>query len=256
MKDVIHSAWQAEGITPFHTEHIMPNGTVEVIFNFSDSPSVQVQIGDRKNHLPNCFINGFNTEPIQIQLPRKQAFFGVRLHPLAIKKIFKIPAREFSNSTVDLTLLDPEFNSLWHQLGEQNSFDERISSFYNWVERKLPEWQPQEKLMNHFLCDVNQHDLSVTALAGSLYYSPRYLSRKFFEATGMNTEEILLYKKYLHAVHLIHHTDLSLTAIAYQSDFSDQAHFIRSFKAYTKMTPGDYKRSKSHLKGHIYENVR
>ena len=100
------------------------------------------------------------------------------------------------------------------------------------------------------------HGLSVKELAQSLCYSPRQLSRKMAEATGMNTEEILLYKKYLHAVHLMHHTDWSLTQIAYQSNFSDQSHFIKSFKTYTKMTPGEYRAGKSYVKGHIFENVR
>ena len=76
------------------------------------------------------------------------------------------------------------------------------------------------------------------------------------EATGMNTEEVLLYKKYLHAVHLIHYTDLSLTKIAYQSNFSDQSHFIKSFRNYTNMTPGEYKGSKSIVQGHVYHDVR
>ena len=77
-----------------------------------------------------------------------------------------------------------------------------------------------------------------------------------FEATGMNTEEMLLYKKYLHAVHLIHNTQLSLTAIAYRSQFSDQSHLVKTFKAYARMTPGDYRRNKAFVKGHIYGNVR
>ena len=72
----------------------------------------------------------------------------------------------------------------------------------------------------------------------------------------MNTEEILLYKKYLHAVHLMHHTNLLLTKIAYQSHFSDQSHFIKSFKAYAQLTPGEYSRNKGNVKGHIFENVR
>lgn len=72
----------------------------------------------------------------------------------------------------------------------------------------------------------------------------------------MNTEEMLLYKKYLHAVHLMHRGDLSLTEIAYESYFSDQSHFIKSFKAYTGMTPGAYKRTKSAVPGHIFEDVR
>lgn len=234
----------------------MPKGIVEVIFNFSDGSPIVAKVGDKPFHLSNCFINSFNTAPVQLQLPEQQRFFGVQLQPLAVKKIFGVPACEFSDKVVDLTLLDSSFHSLWHQLAEQNTFDGRVAVFSNWIERKLPGWQPQEKMINDFLSGIDQHELSVKELANSLCYSSRQLSRKMMEATGMNTEEILLYKKYLHAVHLIHHTDLSLTKIAYQSHFSDQSHFIKSFKTYTNMTPGEYKRTKGYMKGHIYENVR
>jgi AraC-like DNA-binding protein len=257
LKNVVQSIWQVEGFTRFHNEHIIPKGIIEVIFNFSDGSPILAHVGDKQYHLSNCFINGFNTVPVQVQLPEQQMYFGVQLQPLAVKKILGIHACEFSDVVVDLPLLDSTFHSLWHQLADQNSFENRVSVLSGWMERKLPEWQPQETMINNFLSGIEQHNLSVTELAHSLCYSPRQLSRKMAEATGMNTEEILLYKKYLHAVHLIHHTDdLSLTKIAYQSHFSDQSHFIKSFKAYTRMTPGAYKASKSYVKGHVYENVR
>ena len=243
-------------MSSFQNEHILPKGIVELIFNFSDGSPIAAQVGTKQYHLTRCFINGFNTEPVQIQLPEQQKFFGVQLQPLAVKKVFGAPASEFSNMVVDLTLLDSGFHSLWHKLAEQHSFEDRVAAFSNWMEKKLPELHPREKTVNNFLLTVDQHNLSVTELAKSLCYSTRQLSRKMTEATGMNTEEILLYKKYLHAVHLIHHTDLSLTKIAYQSNFSDQSHFIRSFKTYTNLTPGEYRASKSYVKGHIYENVR
>lgn len=248
--------WQVDGLTSFHKEHIIPKGIVEVIFNFSDGAPITGQVSNKQFHLSTCFINGFNTSPVQLQLPEQQKFFGVQLQPLAIKKIFGIPAGEFTDTVIDLELINANFSSLWHQLAEQINFDKRVAVFSNWIENRLPAWQPQEKLVNDFLYGVSQHDLSVKELANVLCYSPRQLSRKMNEATGMNTEEILLYKKYLHAVHLIHHTDLSLTQIAYQSSFSDQSHFIKSFKGYSSMTPGEYKRSKGFVKGHIYENVR
>jgi AraC-like DNA-binding protein len=255
-KNAIRSIWQTVGFTPFHNEHILPKGIVEIIFNFSDGSPMRAQMGDRKFHLSSCFINGFNRMPVQLQLPERQMFLGIQLQPLAVKKLLGTPAGEFSDTIVDLELLDTTFYSLWHQLSDQTQFDNRISVLSGWMEKKLPDWQPQEKMINHFLSGIDQHDVSVTELARSLCYSPRQLSRKMAEATGMNTEEILLYKKYLHAVDLIHHTDLSLTQIAYQSHFSDQSHFIKSFKTYSGMTPGVYKASKSFMKGHIYENVR
>lgn len=188
-----------------------------------------------------------------MQLPKKHVFFGIVFHPQAIKRIFKIPASAFSDSTVDLAMIAPSFNSLWHQLAEQTDFNSRVNVFLGWVKRNAIEWQPQEQMVNDFLFKHDQSDLSVSRLANSLCYSPRHLSRKLFDATGMNTEELLLYKKYLHALQLLHNTDLSLTAIAYQSRFSDQSHFIRSFKTYTTMTPGAYKRRKGYVMGHIFE---
>ena len=256
LKDVIRSIWQVQGFTSFHKEHIMPKGVIEIIFDFSDSSPIHADLDGKQYNLSNCFINGFNRTPVQLQLPEQQKFFGVQLQPLAIKKIFGIPACEFTNMVVDLKLIETSFHSLWHQMAERNTFEERIAVFSGWIERKLPDWQPQEKMINDFLSGLNRHDLSVKELAHSVCYSPRQLSRKIAEATGMNTEEMLLYKKYLHAVHLIHHTDLSLTKIAYQGSFSDQSHFIKSFRTYTNMTPGEYKANKGYVKGHIYENVR
>jgi AraC-like DNA-binding protein len=194
--------------------------------------------------------------PVNIQLPERQEYFGILLQPLAIKKIFKTPGCEFSNTIVDLTLLDSGFNNLWQQLADQSDFTRRVSVFLNWIGKYSFDATPQEKLINQFLYAINQHDLSVTELAASLCYSPRQLGRKLLDATGMNTEETLLYKKYLHAVDLIHYSDQSLTEIAYQSHFSDQSHLIKSFKAYANMTPGEYRRNKGPVRGHIYGNVR
>lgn len=229
---------------------------VEVIFNFSESQPIPAELSGKQYSLGNCFINGYNTVPARLELPQQQEFFGVRIQPLAVKKLFGVASGDFTNVVVDLTLVDSGTSSLWHQLAELTVFEKRVSVFSNWIQKKLPVWQPQEEMVNHFLSGVDQHDLSVKELAYTLCYSPRHLSRKMIEATGLNTEEFLLYKKYLHAVHLIHHTDLSLTKIAYQSNFSDQSHFIRSFRNYSQLTPGEYKKTKGFVKGHIFENVR
>lgn len=256
MSHAIDAIWQIERFTPCHKELIIPKGVVEIIFNLNDQFPVFSQIGSRQYSVADCFINGFNTVPIQLQPPGQQVFFGVQLKPSAVKEIFGIPASEFSNTLIDVTLIAPGFRSLWHRLAEQNSFDARVSVFLSWIEKRFPDTQPRLRRMDDFLVGSHQHDLSVTALSSALCYSPRHLSRKMIEATGMNTEEMLLYKKYLHAVHLMHHTGLTLTEIAHDSHFSDQSHFIKSFKAYTGMTPGEYKRLKSEVKGHIFEYVR
>jgi len=254
--NTLQELWQVDHITGFSKEYIIPKGIVEIIFNFSEGEPIAVQQNNKEYRLPHCFINGFNKTPIQLQLPQKQVFFGAIFQPLGIKKLFGSPAAEFSDTSTDVTLINNGFHSLWHQLAEQNDFGSRVAILQHWVMKNWVEWQPQERLINDYLYAQNRHHESVGQLAGSLCYSPRHLGRKILEATGMNTEELILYKKYLHAVELMHHTDLQLTAIAYQCHFSDQAHFIKSFKSFTGMTPGAYRRNKSTVKGHLYENVR
>jgi len=254
-KQAIHSIWQVDGYPAFHTERIIPKGIIEIIFNFSNS-AVAAQVGDKKYNLPLCFINGFNTMPIELQLPQKQVFFGVMFQPSAVKRIFKTPACEFSDTTVDLALIDPFFHSLWQQLAGQDDFEKRVAVFLSWLTKNTIDCEPREELINTFLYDKTQYDLSVKMLADSLCYSSRQLARKLLEATGMNTEEVLLYKKYLHSVELMHRSGLSLTEIAYQSHFSDQSHFIKTFRSYTHITPGEYKHGMSYVKGHLFENVR
>src|SRR5581483_2572866 len=97
VKTMVHSFWQTERETNFSVETIIPKGVVEIIFNFTQHEKIEAEIAGKNYSLNRCFINGFNTYPIDVHLPRIQSFFGVRFHPVAIRKIFGVPAGEFSN---------------------------------------------------------------------------------------------------------------------------------------------------------------
>lgn len=257
LQHAIRNIWQLDAMSSFRKEIIIPKGTIEIIFNFNERENVEATFdGQQHSSVNRCFINGFNSCPILLNLPERHLFFGIQFQPWAIKNLLKIPPYEFANCMIDLTLLDKFFNSLWHQLADQTEFNERVKIVTEWINRQVISNHPQEKLLNLFLCDTNSAVVTVPQLATNLCYSPRHLSRKLYELTKMNTEEVLLYKKFLHAVQLIHTSDLSLTAIAHQSNFTDQSHFIKSFKLLAKMTPGEYRQNKSFLQGHLYENVR
>jgi AraC-like DNA-binding protein len=256
LSNTVFSFWQTKRETGFQTEIIIPKGIVEIIFNLSDHNNINAQFGNRQYQLPLCFINGINTHPVQLRLPQHQFFFGIRFHPTAIKTIFKIPAGEFANHSADLTLIDPSVLSLWHQLMEQPTFNDKILLVTKWLSSKVKESTYQETMLNHFLNDTRRDIPSVMELSKIICYSPRQLSRKLNELSGLNTEEILLYKKYMRSLDLMQHTNLSLTEIAYSCRFADQSHFIKTFKSLAAMTPGDYRKSKGTIPGHIYKDVR
>lgn len=256
LKKVVPLIWQTEGRTTCKKETIIPLGLTEIIFNFSGESNIPAEIGNERQPISRCVINGFNTANVLLQLPENQAFFGIRFHPSGIKNILGVPAGEFANQAIELTLIDKSFNSLWHLLAAQNSFYRRVSLLCNWITQHYFNIDPRDNLLNNFLGSPNQPTFTVSELSHLVNYSPRHLSRKMYGLTGMNTEEILCYKKYLHSVNLIHNTNRPLTEIAYDCRFSDQSHFIKTFKLFTCITPGEYRKSKTGLPGHILSNVR
>lgn len=256
LQTVMQVLWQADGFPENQQETIIPKGVVEIIFDFGETRAIQVQFSDQLHRLPRVFINGFNSAPIQLQHPPGHVFLGVQFHSTVIKSLFGVPAQEFANRAIDMTLIDTIFHTLWHRMAEQVSFKQRVAIMVNWLESKSVKVQAQEKMLQHFLGKPAQVEQSVASLAKSLCYSARHLSRKIHALTDMNTEELLCYKKYLYSIQLMHATELSLTEIAHECNFVDQSHFIKTFKTFAHLTPGEYRQRKSQIPGHFYQDVR
>ncbi len=255
IKDTVCTFWQVHRHNnPSLNETIIPKGVVEIIFIF-DTRIISAELNEQPLYIPRCFIQGFHTFPVQLHLTGSQTFFGVVLHPTAIKHILHYHPVEFTNRIIDLALIDISFYSLWHCLGEQSNFNDRITVFTEWLLNRLPQLTEREKLFNNFLNTHSHIHLSVSDIANRFCYSSKQLSRKLYELTGLNTEQTILYKKYLQAVHLMHYSELSLTEIAYSCQFSDQSHFIKTFKSLSQLTPKEYRLKKSNITGHIFENV-
>jgi AraC-like DNA-binding protein len=259
----VRAIFQTHGFPQFKNETILPKGNTEIIFDLSDTNSIQASMGEGLlSRLPRCFIISYGRVPVYIQLPKQQTYFGLVLDPVAIYGLLGAPAGEFANQPIDLTLVDKSFYELWEQLAEQQEFSVRVALITQWVKMKTKPLHAQDLKLNNFLCNPLSTPTTVTDVADRLCYSPRHLSRKLKSITGLNTEEVLLYKKYLRSVHLIHNSALPLTTIGHESHFTDQSHFIKAFKLFANMTPGEYgSLSRKHSggaaqPGHIFHNVR
>lgn len=255
IRDMVCSFWQlSRNNFPSVEETIVPKGIVEMIFNL-ETPKLYVQLDSQSLTIPRCFIQGFHTHPIQLSLTGKQLFFGVVLKPASVKYLFNLFPVLLANSVIDLTLVDSSFYSLWQRIVEQKNFNNRITVFSDWLTKKYPQLNDRENAFNNFLTSTGHTNSSVSELAKEFCYSTRQLSRKLYELTGMNIEQVLLYKKYLQSLYLIHHSKLSLTEIAYTCQFADQSHFTKTFRSLCLCTPKEYRQKKSDVVGHIFKDV-
>lgn len=249
-QDVI-SFWQFEGNPSHRQQTILPQGVSEIIFSFSDTVKYRYFSKELSGTTPRCFVNGMTTAPIGLTLPVHQVFFGVVLYPHALRKLLSVPPGEFLDSLTDITLVEKDFSEAWHRLAEAETFEKRVNSFRCWIENRTAGTYRQEMVLSSFLSN-GVPATTVTDLSQRLCYSVRQLHRKSHEFFGMPTEALIHYKRYLCSLRLLHQEDQSLTDVAYQSGFYDQSHFIRGFREFTGMTPGEYRKQKSQMTAHLF----
>ena len=233
-------------------EVILPQGIVEIVFNFAADISGIIPKSPNIFQAPRCFIQGIHIHSVHANYIGQQHLFGIRLHPFHIQSFLGILPSELNNSAIDLTLIKPGFEQLWYQLLELHTFDERVRL----LERKMPQLSTpihdrSKHLSDLFLAGKAENFQTVDALAQQVCYSSRQLNRITHKLFGLSAEELTLYKKFVESVKLIHLRNTSLTDIAYSAGFYDQAHFSRVFKSYTGMLPKEYKNNKSELPFHI-----
>lgn len=92
--------------------------------------------------------------------------------------------------------------------------------------------------LNEHYCDK---DLSLTFLADKFAVTPSYLSRFFKNRIGYNFVDYLHTLRLKKAKQLLLYSDYSIAEIADKVGYTDSHSFIRSFKKYENITPGQFK---------------
>jgi AraC-like DNA-binding protein len=254
-KTFLNCIWR---ITDFDSnkrkEIILPKGTVEIIFNFSDNISYFNPSSQVKKKLPLVFMNGINLKPFELYKTGRQAFLGIQLNGIGLRLLFNISAHEAKNNIYDGKNVCVHLHSLAEQLYAEQSFSQQVAMILTWIRKKMPLSNHQFPIQRvQKLLHLNfAHDLTVKKMSHEICLSDRQLRRFSHEWLGMNTEAFMLYQKYLRCLHSLHHANQTLTTIGLEAGYYDQSHFIREFKSFTNLTPKQYKEANTGLPGHIF----
>jgi len=251
----INSIWRlSENEIHKRREIILPKGTVEIIFNFSDkinyfNPSLQVS-----KTLPQVFVNGINFKPFELIKTGRQEFLGIQLNSIGLRLLFNISAKELNNSVFDGKEVCSLLDNLASELYYPQTFNQQVQIILAWIKSKIPKYNFQYSIsrVQKLLSYNYLHNLTVKKLSEEICLSDRQLRRFSQDWLGMNTEEFILYKKYLSSLNLLHNSKQTLTEIGLEAGYYDQSHFIREFKSYTDHTPKQYQEANTDLPGHIF----
>jgi len=106
------------------------------------------------------------------------------------------------------------------------------------MEKKRPAWVKVIREALH----ADEHHWQLTGLAKLANIHPVYLCREFPKHFRSNLGDYLRMIKVEKALALLPDKTLSLTDISILCGFSDQSHFIRSFKSFQQIAPLQYRK--------------
>ncbi|SDH69658.1 AraC-type DNA-binding protein [Chryseobacterium taeanense] len=103
-----------------------------------------------------------------------------------------------------------------------------------------PKTSRKKDMINQFLVLLSEHskkERTVEFYAEKLFVTPSYLTRIVKEASGESTRTIITNSVIIEARDLLLNSNLSITQIAEELNFSDQSFFGKFFKKKMKMSP-------------------
>jgi len=222
---------------------IVPDGCMEMIFHYGD---LFRQYTENKISIiqPRCFVIGQLTRPLEIQPTGETGIFSVRFHPNGFLPFSTIPIKEMENTTVSFEkLFGKDGQEIEQAILKANSTTERIKLIETFLLNRLPNTETVDRIVKSTVETIltANGQLSIDEISKRTNINRRQLERKFSSTIGLSPKQLsktirlqatlkmLLSKKFT-----------SLTALAYQSEYYDQAHFIKDFKELTGFTPKEF----------------
>ncbi len=130
-------------------------------------------------------------------------------------------------------------------LGVKGSMD-HLLNFYERLVEQTEERVPlkSDKLANlaaEYIHNNYKQDLSLNMIASRMQVSPKYISRIFKKAIGMNISDYIAKVRINKAKEIIQNTDSSILATMSMVGFYSRTTFIRTFKKFEGILPTEYK---------------
>ncbi len=222
---------------------IVPDGCMEMIFHYGDLYRQYTESGNSIIQ-PKSFVFGQLTRPLEIEPTGITGIISVRFQPQGFLPFATIPIKEMENRAVSLEeLFGKEGLDFEQKMISAHSTSERIKEIEAFLFNRITNIETIDRIVKSTVETIltANGQLSIDELSKQTSINRRQLERKFSSTIGLSpkqlsktirlqaTLKILLNKKFT-----------SLTALAYQGEYYDQAHFIKDFKELTGFTPKEF----------------
>jgi hypothetical protein len=223
---------------------IIPDGCIEMIFILGDDVK-RYTYEDNFIIQPREMVLGQITEPFFIEPTGYVNTFAVRFYPYGFANFVQTPIKELANRETPITLLfgHQSSNELGQKIVRATDTQERIEIVADFLLGKLNDKATIDNIVKTTIDTIlsTKGNTAINTLLKNDLTKRRQLERKFIKQIGISPKQLGKVIRLQTALKmLLNRQSESLTKIAYESEYYDQAHFIRDFKEFTGTTPGEF----------------
>ena len=132
-------------------------------------------------------------------------------------------------------------------MNELQNFESIMIEGFTEKVRELKEYSYSPTVLNtiYYIDNHLCEDIKIKQLADEVFVNPSYLSGLFHKETGITISEWIQRKRVEEASHLVLHGNEDFSEIATFYHFCSQSYFVKCFKKFMGVTPGEYRNKKA-----------
>jgi len=216
------------------------DGCVEVVFHIG----LDFYRGEEKE----CWakVIGQITQPLTMKAKGRGRSFGIWFWPHTFSLFSGFSVNELNDKAIALgNIFSQRFIDFVKNSMYENDIESLVRETNSCLSKKLrvPSNLIKERITAHAVRYIvnEKANSNLDKLVTDCNISNRYLQKMFLERIGVSPKFFIRITRFQHALqHLAKYRTVSLTDLAYQAGYYDQAHFIREFKEFTGTSPSQF----------------
>jgi AraC-like DNA-binding protein len=221
-------------------ERIAPDGVVELVFHYRNPMAMRFADGEFGLQ-PRSSAVTLTKRFVEIRPTGSTGFLSVRFRPWGAHYFLNLPVADLADRQVCAEdLWGRGSRDLEDRLAAATGTRARVSLVDEFLLSRLQ--TDHKPSVEPLVRAVWRHrgDVRVSELCAELGLTERTIERTFAAAVGMPPRSFIRLSRFLHACSRLRGGKVtSLTRLAHDCGYYDQAHFVADVRAFSGMTPGE-----------------
>jgi AraC-like DNA-binding protein len=224
-------------------QRILPDGCMEMMFHYGDN--YRQYFTDGSSILqPGSFVFGQITSYIEVEPTGSTGIVSARFFPEGLTPFLSLPVSALTDKAVSIQEIFGEKGEvLEKEVMAATDNQQRIKIIERFLLSLLITPQAIDIITKECVEVIFQShgQLDITELADKVKLNRRNMERKFTTVIGMSPKQLSKAVRLQSTLKMLEQKKFtSLTSLAYESGYYDQAHFIKDFREFTGMSPKSF----------------